>query len=128
MENRSIIQELTSYRVKIEKDGKAVADIPGILCLPGLITMPRLSLAGIFAAPVLGYRVRLEKEDGQTVDVENAVRKAAETVVETAADTARTIREEIDKTWQSLSADDPEPEEDDDVPTIQVDPDDSAKE
>ena len=108
MEKKSFFQELTRYHVKVERDGKPVIEVPGILCLPGLLAAPRLGLAGIIAAPLLGYNVHIEDGDGKTVDVGDAVRKTAENVMETAAGTARTIKEEIDKAWQEISADDPE--------------------
>ena len=111
MENRNFLKDLTRYRVKLEKDGKSVVDLPGILCLPGLLAAPRLSVASVIAAPLLGYSVRLENEDGKPADVVSAVQKTADTVMDTAAAAARTIREEIDKAWQSISADDPEPAE-----------------
>ena len=157
MENKNIFQELARYRVRIERDGKSIVDVPGIICLPGLLAAPRLGIAGMIAAPLLGYSVHLENEDGKAVDVEKAVRETAETVMETAADTARTIREKMDKAWQAVSADDPESgeneetedtdgtsvpdaessediledlkkHEEEDIPTIQVKPDDSAQE
>ena len=158
MENRNILQKLAQYRVKIERDGKSVADVPGIICLPGLLAAPRLSIAGMIAAPLLGYSMHLENEEGNAVNIENAIQKTAETVVETAASTARTVKEEIDKAWQALSADDPESDESkenvkseedistqevesnqvivedlekhevEDIPTIHVNPDDSAQE
>ncbi len=31
MENRNILQELTGYRLKVEREGKSVIDVPGIL-------------------------------------------------------------------------------------------------
>ena len=62
MENKSIVHEVTRYRVKVKRDGKSVIDVPGILCLPGLLTAPRLSIAGMIAAPLLGYSVHLEDE------------------------------------------------------------------
>ena len=157
MENRNFFQELTGYRVKVERNGKEIVNIPGIFCLPGLLTAPRLSIAGMIVAPLLGLNVHMENESGKTVDLENEVRKTAETVVNTAKETARTIREEIDKVWEAVSADDPESEEnreaeeteeasaqegesgpdtvgdpeiqdaDHDAPAIQVNPDDSSK-
>ena len=157
MENRNIFQEITRYRVKIERDGKSVVDVPGILCLPGLLAAPRLSIAGMIAAPLLGYSVHLEDKDARVMNVEHAIWKTAETVMETAAGTARTIKEEIDKVWQAVSADNPESDdseenveaedtsarkdasnqdipgdlkehETDDIPTIQVKPDDFTQE
>ena len=99
MENRNIIDELTRYRVKVERDGKPVMDVPGILCLPGLLAAPRLGIAGMVAAPLLGYSVHLENRDGKPVDLEEAIRKTAETISETAADTAEKIKEAMDKAW-----------------------------
>jgi len=68
------------------------------------------------------------------------VKKAAGTVADTAAAAAKSVKEEIDKAWNDLSADDPEEcpegeenEEDsadpdkteDGIPTINVNPDDA---
>ena len=136
MAEKNIFDTLTQYRLKVEKDGKSVVDVPGILALPGLLAFPKLSIAGMIAAPVLGMKVRLEGGDGKPVDVEGAVRKAAETVKETAAAAAKTVKEEVDKAWEAVSADDPEETEEteetaeteetdgDDIPSIHVeDPD-----
>ena len=163
MENRNFLEELTQYRVKVERNGKPVLDVPGILCLPGLLMAPRLSIVGMIAAPLLGYSMHLGNEDGKAVKVEEAVRETADSIMETAAGTARTIKEEIDKAWQALSAEDPEDEDSEaetpetgkeasedvpaqeiesnqdiiedlkkheanDIPTIQVNPDDSEQE
>ena len=93
MENRNILQELTGYRLKVEREGKSVIDVPGILCLPGLLAAPRLGIAGMIAAPLLGYNVHLENGSGKPVDIESAVRKAAEKVMDTAGTAARTRRQ-----------------------------------
>ena len=141
MENKNWIQELTRYRVKVERDGKAVVDLPGILCLPALLAAPRAGIAGMIAAPLLGYNVHLESEDGKAVDLEAAVRDAAETAVKTAGDAARTIRDEIEQAWQAMSTADPEaeepaeepeeaaeePEEETDTPPIRVNPDETER-
>ena len=66
MENRNILQELTGYRLKVEREGKSVIDVPGILCLPGLLAAPRLGIAGMIAAPLLGYNVHLENGSGNS--------------------------------------------------------------
>jgi len=145
MANRNLFESLTQYRLKVEKDGKPVVDVPSILALPGLLAAPKLSIAGLVAAPLLGLKVHLENEDGEDVDVEGAVRKAAEAVKETVSTATKTIKEEVDKAWESVSADDPEPndesadesedgqdiaenQEENDVPTIEVKSEDSAKE
>ena len=85
----------------------------------------------------------MENDGGQEVDVGKAVKDAADTVIGTAKTAARTIKEEVDKAWDELSADDPEecPEgtendeeaieeedEEEDIPTIHVNPEDSEKE
>jgi len=112
MENKSILETLAQCRLKVEKDGKSIVDVPGLLALPGLLVAPKLSLTGLVAAPLLGCQVHLEGEDGKAVDVEGTVRNAAETVANTAGRAARTIREEVEKAWEAMSADDPaeEPE------------------
>ena len=144
MANKSFLESLTQYRLRVERDGKSVVNVPSIFALPGLLMAPRLSIAGLVAAPLLGFKVHLENEDGKEVDVEGAVRKAAETVKETVTTASRTIKEEIDKAWEAVSADDPEPndesadegeeaqedaenQEENDVPTIEVKPEDSTK-
>ena len=156
MANRNFFETLTQYRLRVEKDGKDVVNVSSLFALPGLLIAPKLSLAGLIAAPLLGLRVHLESEDGEHVDVEEAVRKAAGAVKESVASTTRTIREQMDKAWEAVSSDYPEenvtedaaknaesPEaedvsnedivedlkahEEDDVPTIEVKPDDSGK-
>lgn len=153
MENKSILETLAQYRLKVEKDGKPIVDVPGLLALPGLLMAPKLSLTGLVAAPLLGCQVHLEGEDGKAVDVEGKVRDAAEAVVNTAGRAARTIREEVEKAWEAMSADDPAEEPDaekdakdtqedetvqdivedlekqakSEIPTIQVNPDDSTR-
>ena len=140
---KSFIDELTGYRVKVEKDGKEIVNVPGILALPGLLIAPKASIIGMVAAPLLGCSVRLENDNGKDVDIGKAVKDAANTDVNTATTAAKTVKEEMEKAWDELSADDPEgcPEgqenEDDsseqdntgdDIPTIHVNPDDSDKE
>ena len=140
---KNIFDELTGYRVKVEKDGKEIVNVPGILALPGLLIAPKASIIGMVAAPLLGCSVHLENENGKEVDIGKAVKEAANTVVETATTAAKTVKEEIEKAWDDLSADDPEgcpvgqENEDDpadqsnaeeDIPTIHVNPDDSDKE
>lgn len=156
MENKNILETLAQYRLKVEKDGKSIVDIPSLLALPGLLVAPKLSLTGLVAAPLLGCKIHLESEGGQKVDVEGTVRDAAEKLVNTVGQTAKSVKDEIEKAWEAISADDPEevPEgeenaeeaqpqeaetvqeivedlekqEKQDIPTIQVNPDDSGRE
>ena len=151
---KSFLDELTGYRVKVERDGKEVVNVPGLLALPCLLAAPKMSLIGIVAAPLLGCSIRVEN-NGKEVDVRKTVQETAESIVDTAKKTARTIEEEINKVWESVSADDfdgetetaeepetvnepetaeepeaeEEPETDEeetgDIPTIRVKPDDS---
>ena len=110
MENRNFFQELSGYRVKVERNGKEIVNLPGILCLPGLLAAPRMSIAGLVAAPLLGCSIHLGNDNGKEVNIEDTMRKAAETVIDTASTAARTVREEFEKAWQAVSADDPEEE------------------
>ena len=115
MEN--ILKDLTKYRMKVEKDGKEIVNVPGILCLPGLFAAPRMGLIGMVAAPLLGCSIHLESENGKEESVEETVQNAAETVIDTAKATVKAIREEIEKAWESVSADDLEEEKETDLPT-----------
>ena len=140
---KNIFDELTGYRVKVEKDGREIVNVPGILALPGLLAAPRAGIIGMVAAPLLGCSVHLENENGKEIDIGKAVKEAANTVADTATAAARTVKEEIEKAWDELSADDPEgcPEgqeneddpadqdnTEDDIPTIDVKPNDSEEE
>ena len=140
---KNFFDELTGYRVKVERDGREIVNVPGILALPGLLVAPKLSIVGMIAAPLLGCNIHLENEDGREIDIGKAVKDAADTVADTAAAAAKTVREEITKAWDDLSADDPEecPEgkeneddsddqdnSEDGVPTIHVHSDDTEKE
>ena len=140
---KSFFEELTGYRVKVERDGKEIVNVPGILALPIALAAPKASIIGTIAAPLLGCNIHLENGDGKEVDVGKAVKDAADTVADKAKTAAKTVREEIEKAWDDLSADDPEEcpegkenedEPDDqekaeeDVPTIKVNPEDSGEE
>ena len=105
---KNILDELFGYRVKVERDGKEVFNIPGILALPGALIAPKASIIGTVAASLLGCNIHLENANGKGVDVGEKVRKAANTVVETAGAAAKTVKEQMDKAWDALSADDPE--------------------
>lgn len=136
---KSFMDELTGYRVKIERDGKELLNVPGILALPAALIAPKASIIGTIAASLLGCSIHLESSDGKEVDVSEKVRKTAETVAETAGNVAKTVREEVEKAWESVSADYPEecpvgkenedneenPE--DEIPAIEVKPDDPEK-
>ena len=135
---KSFIEELTGYRVKVEKDGKEIVNVPGILAFPILLAAPKAGLLGMAAAPLLGCNIHLENETGKEVDIGKAVKNAADNL----ENAARSVKETIEKAWDELSADDPEgcpfgmenedepagekPEED--IPTIEVKPDDTDRE
>ncbi len=105
---KNFFDELAGYRIKVEKDGKEVVNVPGILALPGLLVAPKMSVIGMIAAPLLGCSVHVENADGAKVDVGKKVQEAADTIVDSAKKTARTIEKELNKAWESVSADDPE--------------------
>ena len=136
---KSFIEELTGYRVKVEKDGKEIVNVPGILAFPILLAAPKAGILGMAAAPLLGCNIHLENESGKEVDISKAVKNAADNL----ENAARSVKESIEKAWDELSADDPEscpfgmenedepageenPKED--IPTIEVKPDDTDHE
>ena len=133
---KNFMDELTAYRVKVERDGKEILNVPGILALPAALIAPKMSIIGTIAASLLGCSIHLEGSNGKEVDVAETVRKTAETVAETAGNVAKTVREEVEKAWESVSADYPEEcpvgEEnaentEDEIPTVEVKPDDPEK-
>ena len=105
---KSILEELASYRVKVEREGKEIVNVPGIIALPVALLAPKASIIGAIAAPLLGCNIHLENGDGKEIDVGKTVKDAADTVMDTAATAARSMKEEIEKAWDALSADDPE--------------------
>ena len=130
---KSIIDELTAYRLKVARDGREIVNVPGILALPGVLIAPKISIIGTVAASLLGCDIHLEIENGKNVDIARAVKGVAETVADTATTAAKTVKDKIDKAWDELSADDPEgcppgEENEEDIPNIQVKPDDSEEE
>jgi hypothetical protein len=110
---RNFIDDLAGYRVKVEREGKEVVNIPGILALPGVLVAPKMSLVGMIAAPLLGCSVRVENakkeaEAAKRAEAEKKAQDAAEAILDMAKKTVRTIEKEFSKAWESVSADDPE--------------------
>lgn len=110
---RNFIDDLAGYRVKVEREGKEVVNIPGILALPGVLVAPKMSLVGMIAAPLLGCSVRVENakkeaEAARRAEAEKKAQDAAEAILDMAKKTVRTIEKEFSKAWESVSADDPE--------------------
>ena len=105
---KNIMDKLTESRVRVEKDGRELINVPGILALPGVLIAPGASVIGTVAASLLGCNIHLENGSGESVNVGEMVRKTADTVADTAKTASRTVREEMDKAWDAVSADDPE--------------------
>ena len=110
---RNFIDDLAGYRVKVEREGKEVVNIPGILALPGVLVAPKMSLVGMIAAPLLGCSVRVENakkeaEAARRAEAEKKAQDAADAILDMAKKTVRTIEKEFCKAWESVSADDPE--------------------
>ena len=103
----NIVKDLTGYRLKINRNGKEVVNVPGILCVPGVLAAPKISVIGMLAAPLLGCDIRLEKERRKELDFAESVQKAAESVMDTAKKNMKTITEEMRKAWEAVSAEDP---------------------
>lgn len=108
MANKTIFDTLTDCRVKVERDGKEIVNVPGILAFPAALFAPKASIIGTVAASLLGCSIHLESADGKGIDIGKAVKDSADTVADTAKTVARSIKEEVDKAWDALSADDPE--------------------
>ena len=102
----SFMDELTSYRLKVARDGKEIVNVPGILALPGALIAPKASVIGTVAASLLGCEIHLENADGKKVNVSKAVKDTADTV----ADTAKTVVKTVN------------------IPTVRARPEDSGKE
>ena len=94
---KSFIEELTGYRVKVEKDGKEIVNVPGILAFPILLAAPKAGILGMAAAPLLGCSIHLENETGKDVDFGKAVKNAADNFVNTAENAAKSVKETIEK-------------------------------
>ena len=56
---KNIIDELTAYRIKVEKDGREIVNVPGILALPGVLIAPKASIIGTVLASLLGCDIHL---------------------------------------------------------------------
>lgn len=97
MADKNFFETLTQYRLKVEKDGENILNVPGLFALPGLLIAPKLSLTGLIASPLLGLKIHVENETGEVVDMEDAVRKAAETVKESVTTTTKTLRKKSTK-------------------------------
>ena len=76
---RNIFEELTSYRVKIEKDGKELINVPGILALPGALIAPKASIIGTVAASLLGCNIHLENAE-RTLMIAMSERKGSDDI------------------------------------------------
>lgn len=103
----NIVRDLAGYRLKINRNGKEVVNVPGILCVPGVLAAPKISVIGMLAAPLLGCDIRVEKERKKELDFAETVQKAAESVMDTAKKNMKSITEEMRKAWEAVSADDP---------------------
>ena len=107
---KNIFDEIMETRLKVERDGKEIINIPGILALPGALIAPKASVIGTVAASLLGCKIRLESEEGKGLDVGEKIRDAADTVADVAREAVKTVKEEVSKAWDEISADDPEEE------------------
>ena len=92
----NLIQKLYRFRLKIDRKGAPIVNLSSLFCIPCLLFAPHMSIAGIIVSLILGYHISLESE-GDTGDLEETLRNAAETVKRTASSAAGTIRQEIDK-------------------------------
>ena len=92
----SLFKKLYHYRFRIDRKGKTIVNLSSLFSLACLIFAPHMTIAGIILSLVMGYHINLETEN-EDEELEKRFREAADTVKNTAAKAARTIKEEIEK-------------------------------
>ena len=92
----NLLQKLFRYRLKIDRNGTTIVNLSSLFSVACLLFAPHMTIAGIIVSLILGYHISLES-DGDTGDLEETVRNAAEKVRLTASAAAKTIRQEIDR-------------------------------
>ena len=92
----NFLQKLYNFRVKVDRKGQPIVNISSIFGAACLIFAPHMTIIGLAAAFLLGYRIHFEAEndDGQ---IEERLRKAADNIKSGAVNAAKSIQKEIDR-------------------------------
>ena len=90
------LRKLYHFRLKVYRKGQPVVNVSSLFSLACLLYAPFLTLGGIAVSLLLGYQIRFENEtdDGE---LEETIRKAAQTVKKGAVNAADSLRKEFNK-------------------------------
>ena len=94
---KNFLQKLYNFRVKVDRQDKAIANVSSIFALACLIFAPHMTVVGVVASLLMGYQIRFESEDMDDTELEERIRKAAQNVKTGAVNAAKSIQTEIDK-------------------------------
>ena len=92
----SFLQKMYHFRVKVNRKGQPIVNVSSLFGLACLIFAPHMTIVGVVAALLLGYQIHFESE-GDTGEIEEQIRKAAQNVKSGAMNAAKSIRNEISK-------------------------------
>lgn len=90
------LRKLYHFRLRVDRKGQPVVNVSSLFSLACLLYAPFLTLGGIAVSLLLGYQIRFENEtdDGE---LEETIRKAAQTVKKGAVNAADSLRKEFNK-------------------------------
>ena len=94
---KNFLQKMYHFRVKVNKQDKAIANVSSIFALACLIFAPHMTVVGVVASLLMGYQIRFESEDMDDTELEERIRKAAQNVKTGAMNAAKSIQTEINK-------------------------------
>ena len=94
---KNFLQKLYHFRVKVNKQDKAIANVSSIFALACLIFAPHMTIVGVVASLLMGYQIRFESEDMDDAELEERIRRAAQNVKNGAVSAAKSIQTEIDR-------------------------------
>ena len=57
---KNFLQKMYHFRVKVNKQDKAIANVSSIFALACLIFAPHMTVVGVVASLLLGYQIRFE--------------------------------------------------------------------
>ena len=60
---KNFLQKMYHFRVKVNKQDKAIANVSSIFALACLIFAPHMTVVGVVASLLMGYQIRFESED-----------------------------------------------------------------
>ena len=94
---KNFLQKLYNFRVKVDRQGKPIANISSIFAAACLIFALPMTIVGVVASLLLGYQISFVTEDMDSSELEERIRRAAQNVKNGAMNAAKSIQTEIDK-------------------------------